>query len=58
MSNDLIYHLDMPMPVRVHLRDNQIDYFKDGVINPLTRSEYIGTNDNYIRWEHVVPSGT
>lgn len=57
-SNELIYHLDMPMPLQLNLLDNKIEYFNAG-LEPLTRSTYSGTEtSNYIRWEHILKSGT
>lgn len=56
-SNELIYHLDMPMPLQLNLLDNKIEYFDTG-LEPLTRSTYSGDTDNYIRWEHILKSGT
>lgn len=57
-SNELIYHLDMPMPLQLNLLDNKIEYFSDG-LEPLIRSTYSGAEtNNYIRWEHILNSGT
>lgn len=58
ISNDLIYHLDMPMPVKVNL--GSFDYFSQG-LNPRIHykiTTYSNDNDNYIRWEHILKPNT
>ena len=54
-SNDLIYHLDMPMPVRMNL---QQPYYWDTGFNATLHTERTNSSvdDNYIRWEHLVQS--
>lgn len=50
-SNDLVYHLDMPLPLRLHL--NNIEYFKNG-FSATTHFNYTPVADeNVIRWEYV-----
>lgn len=51
LSNDLIYHLDMPMPV--HLNLNNFEYFQTG-LNPLIHTEFTPADDNHIRWEYTL----
>lgn len=50
-SNDLVYHLDMPLPLRLHL--NNVEYFKNG-FSATTHYNYTPVeNENVIRWEYV-----
>ncbi len=55
-SNDSIYHLTMPMPLRVNV-GNTPEYFAAG-LNAYTHSsastqDNLETDINYIRWEHI-----
>ena len=55
LSNDLIYHLDMPMPLHINLA-KEPEYFQEGATHPKVRYEYDLSKDanNYIRWEHIL----
>lgn len=52
-SNELIYHLDMPMPLKVNL--GKFEYFKNG-FSATKHYTYTASTDaqNYIRWEHIL----
>lgn len=52
-SNELIYHLDMPMPLKVNL--GKFEYFPEG-FSATSHSIYQASTDdqNYIRWEHIL----
>ncbi len=61
-SNDLIYHLDMPMPLKLNLAD-EIDYQQGGFnlnnhLDPALRSSRLDPDNNYIRWEHILKDGS
>lgn len=52
-SNELIYHLDMPMPLKVNL--GRFEYFKNGFKATKHYTYTASTDDqNYIRWEHIL----
>jgi hypothetical protein len=57
-SNDLVYHLDMPMPLHVKLSKDP-EYFAAG-FDATRRSVYDSNKDadNYIRWEHILNAGS
>lgn len=57
-SNDLVYHLDMPMPLHVKLSKDP-EYFAAG-FDATQRSVYDSNKDadNYIRWEHILNAGS
>ncbi len=61
LSNELIYHLDMPMPLRINL-NYPLNYTQDG-FNPsyhynLNRNDNFNDENNYIRWEHILEQGS
>lgn len=52
-SNELIYHLDMPMPLKINL--GKFEYFKNGFSAKKHFTYTTSTDDeNYIRWEHIL----
>lgn len=58
-SNDLIYHLEMPMPLRLNLAETP-EYFAAG-FNPIihtgtaaSRTANIAVANNYIHWDHIL----
>ena len=57
LSNDLIYHLDMPMPLHINL--GNFNYAAEG-FNPIYHTNLTPStnNDNYIRWEHILKANS
>ena len=57
LSNDLIYHLDMPMPLHINL--GNFNYAAAG-FNPIYHTNLTPStnNDNFIRWEHILKANS
>lgn len=57
ISNDLIYHLDMPMPLKINL-GKELNYFQEGLSPSIhsanSSSNNLSQSNNYIRWEHIL----